>query len=176
MAAAQSLQVRMFGHGGHGSMPDQCVDPAVMGAATARSRHVSGRLVEGITRVANAESTASRAPRPPEITELNSFPLTVDDAPGSSRTVAALGAALGSDKEFEIGPVSGSEDVGDLATAIDVPLVYWFICGFEVAGGEGADAQQPLPSNHSPKFAPVIRPALDTGVAALVAAAVEWLD
>ncbi|SDE08756.1 hypothetical protein [Rhodococcus tukisamuensis] len=34
MAAAQSLQVRMFGHGGHGSMPDQCVDPVEMGAAT----------------------------------------------------------------------------------------------------------------------------------------------
>ncbi|SDE08726.1 hypothetical protein [Rhodococcus tukisamuensis] len=138
--------------------------------------HVAGRLVEGISRIANAESVASRAPRPPEITELNSFPLTVNDAQRSSRTVAALGAALGADKVFEIGPVSGSEDVGDLATAIEVPLVYWFIGGFEVGGGDCADAQQPLPSNHSPKFAPVIRPTLDTGVAALVAAAVEWLD
>ncbi|MFC4603196.1 amidohydrolase [Rhodococcus kronopolitis] len=221
MAAAQSLQVRMFGHGGHGSMPDQCVDPVVMGAATVMrlqtlvsreisptspavvtvgsfqagtkenvipeeavlkvntrsfETHVAEQLVEGITRIADAESVASRAPRPPEITELNSFPLTVNDVSGSRRTLAALGAVLGTDKVFEIGPVSGSEDVGDLATEIGVPLVYWFIGGFEVPGGDGADSQQPLPSNHSPKFAPVIRPTLDTGVAALVAAAVEWLD
>lgn len=55
--------------------------------------HVAERLVEGISWIANAESAASRAPRPPEITELTSFPLTVNDAPGSSRTVAALVAA-----------------------------------------------------------------------------------
>jgi hippurate hydrolase len=32
-----------------------------------------------------------------------------------------------------------------------------------------------LPSNHSPEFAPVIEPTLSVGVAALVAAAREWL-
>ncbi|MFC9788549.1 amidohydrolase [Rhodococcus sp. NPDC127528] len=215
MAAAQSLQIRMFGRGGHGSMPDTCVDPVVMGAATVMrlqtvvsreispstpavltvgsfqsgtkenvipdeavlkvntrsfEQHVSDRLRDGIVRVVNAESEASGAPRPPEITEQNSFPVTVNDVPGAVRTLAALGAQLGSDKVFEIGPVSGSEDVGDLAKAAGVPLVYWFVGGFDVTDG------QPLPSNHSPKFAPVIRPTLDTGVAALVAAAVEWLD
>jgi hypothetical protein len=32
-----------------------------------------------------------------------------------------------------------------------------------------------IPSNHSPRFAPLIQPTLDTGVAALVTAAVTWL-
>ena len=33
----------------------------------------------------------------------------------------------------------------------------------------------PISSNHSPQFAPVVRPTLDVGVAALVVAAQEWL-
>ena len=32
-----------------------------------------------------------------------------------------------------------------------------------------------LPSNHSAHFAPVLQPVLDTGVRAMVAAAMEWL-
>lgn len=32
-----------------------------------------------------------------------------------------------------------------------------------------------LPSNHSPRFAPVIHPTLETGVKALVVAAHAWL-
>ncbi len=32
-----------------------------------------------------------------------------------------------------------------------------------------------IPSNHSPHFAPVIQPTLDTGTTALVAAALSWL-
>src|SRR6201988_494391 len=33
-AAADSLQIRLFGRGGHGSMPQACIDPVVMAAAT----------------------------------------------------------------------------------------------------------------------------------------------
>jgi amidohydrolase len=33
-AAADSLEVRLFGHGAHGSMPESSVDPVVMAAAT----------------------------------------------------------------------------------------------------------------------------------------------
>ncbi|GAA4475753.1 M20 family metallopeptidase [Rhodococcus olei] len=215
MAAARSVQIRLFGRGGHGSMPDQCVDPVVMGAATvlrlqtlvsrevsptnpavvtvgsfqagskenvipdeavlkvntrAFETHVAAQLAEGIERIANAEAEASRAPKPPEITELNSFPLTVNDTDATRRTLGVLRGLLGDDKVFEIGPVAGSEDVGDLATELGVPLAYWFLGGFDVVDGK------PLPSNHSPQFAPVIRPTLDTGVAALVTAALEWLD
>jgi hippurate hydrolase len=33
-----------------------------------------------------------------------------------------------------------------------------------------------IPSNHSPKFAPVINPTLKTGLRAIMTAAVAWLD
>jgi hippurate hydrolase len=34
MSADDSFDVRLFGQGGHGSMPDHCIDPVVMAAAT----------------------------------------------------------------------------------------------------------------------------------------------
>ena len=33
-SSADSLQIRMFGRGGHGSMPETCIDPVVMAAST----------------------------------------------------------------------------------------------------------------------------------------------
>jgi hippurate hydrolase len=33
-----------------------------------------------------------------------------------------------------------------------------------------------VPVNHSARFAPVLQPTLDTGTAALVVAALEWLS
>ncbi len=74
----------------------------------------------------------------------------------------------------------GSEDVGMLATAAGVPLVYWLLgCVdpelYDRAAAAGT-LDTDIPSNHSAEFAPVIEPTLSTGVAALVAAAREWLE
>ena len=41
----------------------------------------------------------------------------------------------------------------------------------EAAGRISSD----IPGNHSPKFAPVIEPTLETGTAAIVVAALAWL-
>ena len=46
--------------------------------------------------------------------------------------------------------------------------------GYEVTTGVGGTGVVGIP-NHSPQFAPVIEPTLSVGVAALVAAAKEWL-
>ena len=81
-------------------------------------------------------------------------------------------------------PLPGSEDVGDLATAAGVPLVYWNLGGFDPALFAAFDLSTAtgmgnLPDgvapNHSPYFAPVPEPTLDLGVALLVAAARDWL-
>jgi hippurate hydrolase len=80
------------------------------------------------------------------------------------------------------GPVSGSEDVGLLASAAGAPCAYWLLGGADpalfanVASIEEARAiVNGLPSNHSPWFAPVIEPTLRTGVTALTCAARAWL-
>ena len=43
-----------------------------------------------------------------------------------------------------------------------------------VRGGPD-DTLNELPSNHNPKFAPIIHPTLETGVQTLVAATCAWL-
>lgn len=82
----------------------------------------------------------------------------------------------------EPGPVTGSEDVGLLATASGAPCAYWLLGGAEPAAFAGARGIEEiaaivatLPSNHSPHFAPVIEATISVGVAALTRAAQAWL-
>ncbi|WP_022892236.1 amidohydrolase [Agromyces subbeticus] len=141
---------------------------------------VRTKVLAAIERIAKAEAAASGAPREPEITFEESFPLTVNEPAATERTAAALRRALGEQRVIDPGLVSGSEDVGVLATAAGAPLVYWFLGGADPSlfGDALATGRMPddIPSNHSPFFAPLIEPTLDVGVAALVAAAREWLD
>lgn len=143
---------------------------------------VRQRTLDAIGRVVRAEANASGAEREPEITLPYGFPAVVNDAAGVMRTRPALEAVAGENRVIDPGLVTGSEDVGLLASAAGVPCVFWLLGGADPAAfadARSADevmarvAQQP--SNHSPQFAPVIEPTLTTGVAALVAAARTWL-
>lgn len=156
-------------------------DEAMLGISV-RSFHdeVRAAVLAGIERIAKAESAASKSPKEPTIEYFERFPVTVNDPAASARVAAAIGAALGAGSVMNTGPLSGSEDVGDFATAAEVPLVYWFLGGGDPALAEvvlrTGRLPDDVPSNHSPFFAPVIEPTLGNGVTALVAAAREFLD
>ncbi|TFB55653.1 amidohydrolase [Cryobacterium tagatosivorans] len=224
MAAVDTLNVRMFGRGGHGSEPESTIDPVVMAAATVMrlqgvvarevgpqetavvsvgSLHVGtksniisdearlglsirsfdegvrSRVLASVERIINAESMASDAPRPPEFSYAERYPVTVNDPIATARTTAAFRAAFGEERLFDPGAIAGSEDVGNLASAAGAPLVYWLLGGCdpgEYAAAEAAGTiRSDIPSNHSAYYAPVPRPTLATGVEALVVAAREWL-
>lgn len=141
---------------------------------------VRDRVLEAIGRIARAEAAASGAPQPPDVQITSSFPAVVNDQAAVDRIRLTLQAASAS--VVDPGTVTGSEDVGVLATAAGAPCVYWLLGGADPAIFEGAvDAQEVsrrvggLPSNHSPLYAPVIEPTLSIGVNALVAAARTWL-
>jgi metal-dependent amidase/aminoacylase/carboxypeptidase family protein len=51
---------------------------------------VRKRVLAAIERIVNAEAAASGAPRPPEITTLDHYPLNVNDAEAASRVVDAF--------------------------------------------------------------------------------------
>ena len=60
-----------------------------------------------------------------------------------------------------------------------MPSVFWFVGGVDpdmYAKAEREGRLSELPTNHNPKFAPVIHPTLETGVEALVAGACAWLS
>jgi amidohydrolase len=133
-----------------------------------------------IDRIVRAEAAASGAPREPEIITEVSFPVLVNDPAASARLTELFNA--GGMLTLDSGPVTGSEDVGLLATAAGVPCAYWFLGGSDPALFAGVTSIEEargivdgLPSNHSPLFAPVIDPTIRTGVTALTTAARAWL-
>ncbi len=143
---------------------------------------VRERVLGSIRRIVEGEAATAGAPRPPEIATEESSPAVVNDRDAAGRTGAALSTVAGVGAVVDPGPVTGSEDVGVLASAFGAPLVFWLLGGADPAAfasaRTGEDMRQVvagLPSNHSPEYAPVINPTLGIGIDALVAAAREWL-
>jgi hippurate hydrolase len=151
---------------------------------TVRTAHpaVRTRVLQAIERIVRAEAIAADAPREPTIEINYSFPAVLNDQAATARTADAFTTLLGSGKVIDPGPVTGSEDVGLLATAAGVPCVYWLLGGADPAMFASATTAHDiativatLPSNHSPLYAPVAEPTIGIGVAALVTAAHTWL-
>lgn len=135
-------------------------------------------VLAAIRRVVIAECQASDSPRDPEFELYASFPLTVNDEAVTARVEAAFGEYFG-DRAQTMPAGSASEDFSDIPAALGAPYTYW---GFGGIDGEAfraavaADrARVDIPVNHSPRFAPVIQPTLDTGTEALVVAGLSWL-
>ncbi len=222
-SAADSLQIRLFGRGAHGSMPQASVDPIVMAASlvlrlqTIVSREIAAtdaavvtvgvlqagtkeniipdeaviklnvrtfdegvrkHVLDAIERIANAEAAASGAPRMPEITRLDSYPLNVNDKEASDRVADALRRHFSADRVRHSGPAPASEDFGCFGTMWEAPSVYWFVGGTDpgvYAKAKSAGRINDLPVNHSPHFAPVLHPTLQTGTEAMIVGALVWL-
>jgi amidohydrolase len=222
-SAADSLQIRMFGRGAHGSMPEASIDPVIMAASTVMrlqtivSREVSptdsavvtiGVLQAGvkenvipddaiiklnvrtfdegvrkhvlaaIERIVNAEAAAAGAPKPPEITPLDHYSLVMNDVDATEKVVAAFRQNFPDSSVERTKPTMASEDFGCFGAEWHAPAVYWFLGGddpevYDKAKKDGTLSA--LPTNHNPRFAPVIHPTLETGVKALVVAAHAWL-
>jgi amidohydrolase len=157
-------------------------DAELMVSVRSFEPEVRQRTLDAIERIVRAEATASGAERDPEVRLVYGFPAVVNDAVAVARTRPALATVAGNHRIFDPGLITGSEDVGLLASAAGAPCVYWLLGGADPAEFAGAHSAEDvmarvaqLPSNHSPLFAPVIEPTLTTGVAALVAAARTWL-
>jgi hippurate hydrolase len=139
---------------------------------------VKDHILLAIKRICNAESAASNAPKEPEFTDLDSYPLTENDAAATAKVAAAFHAEFG-DKVHETGPASASEDFSIFGRNWNVPYVFWFVGGTDPKTYLDAIKNNQLnsiPSNHSPKFAPVINPTLKTGLQAMMTAAAAWFN
>jgi hippurate hydrolase len=223
-SAGDSLQIRLFGRGAHGSMPQASIDPVVMAAATVMrlqtivsrelaaaeaavvtvgslqagtkenvipdeaviklnvrtfNEEVRQRVLAAIERIVNAEAAASGSPRPPEITRLDRYPLVANDPEASRRVGDAFRRHFGAERVVETGPAPASEDFGSFGAEWNVPSVFWFIGGTDpeiYAKAKATGRLNEVPTNHNPRFLPVIHPTLETGVETLVVAARAWLS
>jgi hippurate hydrolase len=139
---------------------------------------VRKRVLAAIERIVNAEAAASGAPRPPEITPLDSYPMGVNDGDANARVAEAFRRHFPAERVHQTGPTSASEDFGSFGAEWHVPSVFWFVGGTDpdtYAKAKAAGEVNKIPSNHSPFFAPVMHPTLETGVQTLVTAALAWL-
>ena len=223
LSAGNSLKVKIFGRGAHGSQPQTSIDPVIMAAATTMrlqtiiSREIAPKenavltigalqagtkeniipddailklnirtfddrvrdqILSAVKRICRAECAASNAPRDPEFTTLDSYPVTENDAAATRKVAEAFDALFG-DKSHETLPASASEDFSVFGRNWKVPYVFWFVGGTDSKIYQEAKKNNQLnsiPGNHSPKFAPVINPTLKTGLQAMMTAALAWFD
>jgi hippurate hydrolase len=165
----------------HAGTKNNIIAPSATLGISVRSfdETVRSRVLEGVDRILRAEVQASGSPHEPTVEWGERYPVTVNDVEATARVNAAFAAEFGEDAVLEPGALSGSEDVGNLATAAGVPLVYWLLGGGDPevvrAAMAAGTVDTDIPSNHSPFFAPLAQPTIDTGVRALVVAAREWL-
>jgi hippurate hydrolase len=82
------------------------------------------------------------------------------------------------DEVVETKPSTASEDFGSFGTEWHVPSVFWFVGGIDrqlYAKAQAEGRTNEIPTNHNPRFAPVLDPTLHTGVETMVTAAQVWL-
>jgi amidohydrolase len=115
-----------------------------------------------------AEHTALAHGATAEFADVQTTPVTINDATLTARMARVLERVAGSDRAVAIAPVTVAEDFGELARR--APGFYFFV-GATPAG------QDPLaaPANHSPLFY-LDESALDLGFRSLLAVALDFLD
>jgi amidohydrolase len=161
----------------HGGTAENIIPDDVVLRGTVRSfkPEVRAKMAAGIERTAKAVAAMSDAP-PPDITITEGAKAVMNDPALVATAEKALKAAFG-DKFRTAPPVTASEDFSEYADS-GVPSMFFNIGVYEpgrVAAALNGTAP-PLPPNHSPLFAPVPKPTIQTGVTAMTLAVLSAFD
>ena len=131
---------------------------------------VRQRVLAAITRIVNAEAEAAGAPKPPTIEHPEGTPAVYNDPKLVERITPALQQVLGKNNVLTGQPAMASDDFSNYATA-GVPVLMVELGAADPEKFAAAKAGgEPLPSNHSPLFAPDAQPTIRTGIEGEVAA------
>ncbi|NNC38994.1 MAG: amidohydrolase [Hyphomonadaceae bacterium] len=105
-------------------------------------------------------------------------PALYNDPELAARMMPVIGKAIGEDNVKELKPVMGGEDFGQFGRVDPkIPsLLFWLGAVSPDDIAEAKKTGKTLPSLHSPFFAPDAKPTLETGVAAMTAAALDLLN
>jgi amidohydrolase len=161
-------------HGGTAEniIPD---DVNLFGTIRTFKPEVRAKMLAGIERTAKTAAAMSDAP-PPEIKITEGAKAVINDPRVVATAEKALKAAFG-DKFMITPPGTPSEDFSEYVNA-GVPSMFFNIGVYEperaAAARNGTGPQ--LPANHSPLFAPVPKPTIETGVTAMTLAVLSAFD
>ena len=161
----------------HGGTAENIIPDEVLVAGTIRTfkPEVRAKMLAGIERTAKAVAAMSDAPAPDiKITE---GAKAVMNDPGVVATAEKVLKAAFGDKLRPSPPGTPSEDFSEFINA-GVPSMFFNIGVYEpervAAARDGSGPQ--LPPNHSPLFAPVPKPTIETGVEAMTLAVLSTFD
>jgi hippurate hydrolase len=150
-------------------------DAVVLGTIRSFKPDVRAKMLAGIERTAKAVAAMSDAPAP-EIRISEGTKAVMNDPAVVATAEKVLKAAFG-DKLRPSPPGTASEDFSEYVNA-GVPSMFFNIGIYDmeriVAAREGTGPQ--VPANHSPLFAPVPQPTIETGVKAMTLAVLGAFD
>ena len=156
----------------HNIIPDQVV---LRGTIRTFKPEVRAKMLAGIERTAKAAAAMSGAPEP-EITFTEGAKAVVNNDAVVETAAKVLKAAFG-DKITTSPATTASEDYSEFIEA-GVPSMFFNIGVYEperVAAALNGTGPQ-LASNHSPQFAPVPKPTIETGIKAMTLAVLSAFD
>jgi hippurate hydrolase len=136
-------------------------------------------IIAGIERTAKGIAIAAGVPedRMPVLTMQEYTPSMYNDPPLSARLVALFQQKLGKESVVEDDPKMGSEDFGVFGLDHKIPAVIFWLGAYDPATvAASKKSGVPLPSPHSPLFAPVPEPTIRMGVTAMTDAAIALLQ
>ena len=152
-------------------IPDEA---RLVGTIRSFKPQVRDKLLAGIERTAKAVAAMADAP-PPEINMDEGAKAVMNDPAVVGSAEKVLKAAFG-DKFNATPPGTASEDYSEFIDA-GVPSMFFNIGVYEPERVAAArNGGPPLPPNHSPQFAPVPKPTIQTGVTAMTLAVLSAFD
>ena len=136
-------------------------------------------VLKHVRKIIETECEADFCEQPPSIEHHMSLPVTTNIEHTEARLERTFTQLFG--EGFVVAPKSSlaSEDFSILASSVERPYCFWLFGGTDPQLWDSSAEQgllDKLPINHSPQFAPVIRPTLQTGGDAMAAAALTFLD
>ncbi len=161
----------------HGGTAENIIPDDVLLRGTIRTfrPEVRAKMLAGIERTAKAATMMSDAPVP-DIKITEGAKAVMNDPAVVATAEKALKAAFG-DKLRPSPPGTPSEDFSEFINA-GVPSMFFNIGVYEpervAAARDGTGPQ--LPPNHSPLFAPVPKPTIQTGIEAMTLAVLSTFD
>ncbi|MBV9236440.1 MAG: amidohydrolase [Xanthobacteraceae bacterium] len=161
----------------HGGTAENIIPDDVVLRGTIRTfePEVRAKMLAGIERTAKAVAAMANAPEP-EIKITEGAKAVINDADVVGTAAKVLKVAFG-DKFAPTPPNTPSEDYSEFINA-GVPSMFFNIGVYEperVAAARESNGPQ-LPVNHSPLFAPVPKPTIETGIEAMTLAVLSVFD
>jgi hippurate hydrolase len=141
---------------------------------------VRQRVLAAIERIAKGIALAAGIPedRAPivKVSESEVTIATYNDPKLTERLAAVFQSALGEANVVQVSQLMASEDFGYLSLDHKIPsVIFWLGAGDPEKVKQSKATGVPLPSLHSPLFAPVPEPTLRTGMKAMTAAVLDLM-